>query len=183
MRTWIGNGLIVVGLLAMAAVSGAWTVSVVQKGSEGPPNLIPAATESMTVRVHGVGGILSGVIEPTEVSATEAGNVLVHFDKASYKSPLAIDLAWDGEEFTSVALPELPGVIYNTGIDVEIRADGTYDVKVVTEQKKVYLGNGVYGYKGGNEMPRESMPFLCPDNRYLKPCQGTGPECALTCAP
>jgi hypothetical protein len=178
MRRFI-MGLAIAGLFAIALLTGAWGATVIQGGTGGPPNLVPETTESMTVRVHKLGGSLSSPVEPVDVSATEEGNVLAHYDYTSHNSPLTIDVLWNGDGFTSVALPPLPGVIYNTGIDVVLKADGTWEVTVLTEQKKVYLGNGRYGFKGGNEMPRESMPFLCPDNRYLKPC----PECALECAP
>jgi hypothetical protein len=176
-------GLAIAGLFGIALLTGAWGATVIQQGSGGPPNLVPQATESMTVRVHKLGGSLSSPVEPVDVSATEEGNVLAHYDYTSYNSPLAVDVLWDGEKFVSSELPPLPGVIYNTGIDVLLKADGTWQVTVLTEQKKVYLGNGKYGFKSGNEIQREAMPFLCPDNRYLKPCQGPEPECALTCAP
>jgi len=178
LRRFISSGLVIAGLLAMAAVTGAWTVTVVQEGSGGPPDLGVASAQNMTIRIHKVGGSLGPVVEPLGTDVTETGNVLVWFDVTSYNSPLAVDFQWAGEEFDTVEVPPLPGVIYNTEVSVEVRADGKHIITVTPVQKKVYLGNGVYGYKGGNEVLPESLPFLCPDNRYYKPVDGP-----LGCAP
>ena len=52
LRRFISSGLVIAGLLAMAAVSGAWTVTVVQEGSGGPPDLSVASAQNMTIRIH-----------------------------------------------------------------------------------------------------------------------------------
>jgi hypothetical protein len=178
-KTLIG-GILTAGLVAGALFMGAWGATVIQQGSGGPPNLVPAATESMTVRVHGVGHTLSGFIEPTDVSATEDGNVDAHFDKTTYTPPTGIDVCWDKDCFTSVEIPKLKGVVYNTGVDVVIKADGSWEVTALVEQKQVYLGNGRYGFKGGNEIaPGPINGLTCPHNSYLKACF----DCTLECAP
>jgi hypothetical protein len=178
MRRFISSGLVIACLLAIAAVSGAWTVTVVQQGEGGPPDLSIESATAMTIRVHGVGHTYGQPIEAVGTGATESGNALVYFAFTSYTCPLAVDFQWHGDEFDSVEVPHLPGVIYNTDVTVEIRADGKHLITVTPTQKKVDLGGGRMGYKGGNEVLPESLPFLCPQNRYYKPVDGE-----LQCAP
>lgn len=173
---------LVVACVTMVGTLGVSSLHAEPQHVAGLPDLGVMAGDSLTMRVHGVGGTFSVPEEPVLIQSTEDGRVEATFVEVRYAPAVDFVFYWDGEEIGSILAPEVTSYRWRYTLEVYIAADGSPPEVLVETPEAMYTWCGLdLGYCRPGEAAAYSTPECTAashDPEYLKLYKpGSGPAC------